>query len=663
MPGRKRKFLPSWERPIRIPHEVPIEHSDPEVAIAGKKSTWRLRFRLADDVTPGSAIGLQVFGGRNNKGAFTDLQTDRPQKDGFLTASTQDGTPLRINPTPKAGTFAIEAPERGLRAGSFLFVVLGDRSGGGGGLVVPSVRMLNKFFVLYRGRSESDSGSRLPRWAVSGGGDTEIKAGPVWTQANDHLMLAACTMHILGGAIDHLRAYVPSQTAPQVPFLVLVRPEDRFSNLSCETVDEIAVLVDGEEIRGTVEQVSGSTCVSVHVLLPREGVYRLRVRDLGTGKETTTNPTICSGSAHRLKPFWGMIHGHTEMSDGTGRLEYYFRQMRDEAALDFGAPGDHDHLWETSDKMWKHTCETVARWNEPGRFVTFLGYEWAKWRKNGDGDRNVYFLEDHRPMYRSDEGCFPTPQDLFRALRDEKAMVIPHHTGHRGNWCDWKDHDPEHEGLVEIYQMRGSYENSKEDGNPVPESGAGPPVPEGFVSRALTLGWRVGFTAGGDDHSGHAGTDFPLKQRGGASYKAGLMCVWAREKSRETIWEALWHRRVVATTGARILLDYDLNGNPMGSELDAATDKDLRKRRAISIEAHGTVPIERIDIIRNNQVVHSVPAGVLDCELSWEDTSALDEALLPPAKFCANPFCFYYVRVLQRDGEVAWASPIWISAE
>jgi len=656
-------LLPPWERPIRIPQEVPIEHSDPEVALAGEKSTWRLRFRLAGDVAPGSSIGLQVFGGRNNKGTFTDLQTERPQEDAYLTASTQDGTPLRINPTPKAGTFAIEVPERGLRAGSLLFVVLGDRSGGGGGAVAPSIRMLNKFFVLYRSRSEGASSFRLPQWAVSGGGDTEIKTGPVWTKANDHLMLAVCTMHILGSRIDHLRAYIPSQTTPEVPFPVLIRPEDEFSNLSRETVEEITVLVEGEEIQGTVEQVNESTCLRLSVPLPREGVYRLKVKDPGTGKETTTNPTICSRRPHRLKPFWGVIHGHTEMSDGTGKLEYYFRQMRDEAALDFAAPGDHDHLYETSDAMWKRTCETVARWNEPGRFVTFLGYEWAKWRKNGDGDRNVYYLEDHRPMYRSDDGCFPTPQDLFRALREEKAILIPHHTGHAGNWCDWKDHDPEHERLVEIYQFRGSYENSKEDGNPVPESGAGAPVPEGFVSRALALGWRVGFTAGGDDHTGHAGTDFPLTQRGGALYKAGLMCVWAGAKTREAIWEALWNRRVVATTGARILLDYHLNGHPMGSQLNARTDKDLQRRRAISIEAHGTAPVERMDIIRNNQVVHSVPVGALDCEVSWEDTSALDEVLLPPAKFSAHPFCFYYVRLLQTDREVAWGSPVWISAE
>lgn len=34
--------------------------------------------------------------------------------------------------------------------------------------------------------------------------------------------------------------------------------------------------------------------------------------------------------------------------------------------------------------------------------------------------------------------------------------------------------------------------------------------------------------------------------------------------------------------------------------------------------------------------------------------------MMPPAKYCDRPFCFYYVRVVQADGQAAWASPIWI---
>jgi len=48
--------------------------------------------------------------------------------------------------------------------------------------------------------------------------------------------------------------------------------------------------------------------------------------------------------------WWGMIHGHSELSDGAGNLRDYFSQLRDECALDFGALSDHDHLFETEDE-------------------------------------------------------------------------------------------------------------------------------------------------------------------------------------------------------------------------------------------------------------------------------------------------------------------------
>jgi hypothetical protein len=176
----------------------------------------------------------------------------------------------------------------------------------------------------------------------------------------------------------------------------------------------------------------------------------------------------------------------------------------------------------------------------------------------------------------------------------------------------------------------------------------------------LALGWRVGFTAGGDDHSGHWGTEFRFGTTG-KGYKQGLMSVEAAEKTRRAIFEAMYNRRVVATTGARVLLTYTLNGHPMGFELSLTSLPGLAARRALSIAFHGTAAVSRIDIIRNNRVVHSAPGdGEMDMSLTWDDAEPMASVWLPPARFCPHPFAFYYVRVVQTDGEVAWASPIWI---
>jgi len=83
---------------------------------------------------------------------------------------------------------------------------------------------------------------------------------------------------------------------------------------------------------------------------------------------------------------------------------------------------------------------------------------------------------------------------------------------------------------------------------------------------------------------------------------------------------------------------------------------ELARRRTVRVAFHGTAPLRRIDVIRNNKVVYKTKKAAF----AWTDETPLSEAVMPAAKFCPHPFCFYYVRVVQTDGQAAWASPIWI---
>lgn len=543
--------MPGWSHPIRIPADSEITHAEPPFAIAGETSTWRIPFKLGKEVPPGVDLRLQLWGGRNNKGHFNGLQQEKAGLPDLIAAELEGGSVLWVRAEQKAGDYAVTLPADGLKKGQMLTVLLGDQANEAG-VTVCREHVYNKLLILYV--NQSDETDLPPSWST----------GSVWNSQTQSRIVAVCSMHILGGPIHSIRAYVPASVRPNEEFAVLVRPEDEFGNLSHQRLGSIAVSVNGTVLASRSERVSESTCVRAMVRLSSEGVCRLTVRATEAGLEAQSNPTVCTTEGQQV--YWGMIHGHTEMSDGTGTLDEYFHQLKNEVGLDFAAPGDHDHLWETSQEFWERTCQAVKRWHEIGTFVTLLGYEWAKWRKNGDGDRNVYYLDDNRPLYRSDEGEYPAPPDLFETLaqNEERAIVIPHHTGHGGNFCNWKDHDHTYERLVEIFQMRGSYECSEQEGNPVPERKTTvPPYEKGYVRDALALGWRVGFTAGGDDHHGHWGSEF----RFDSGYKQGLMCVEADELSRQAIFDAMYNRRVVATTGARMLLTYRLNGNRMGSEL------------------------------------------------------------------------------------------------
>ncbi len=634
-----------FSRPLRIPENIPLEIAEPGFAKAGEKGSWSLGFTLADSVLTDQSILLYVHGGRNNKGTWEGLQIGDPSKGGYVSLSRESGEKLEpVGISEDGGLLAFMVPDGGLKRGEHMTAELGGRAGA----VAPILSLPDKFFLLLKASSEDD-----------------LKINCLFEEALERI-IGACLIHIVGNDIEHIVAYAPSQSVVGEELSLLIRPEDEYGNVAFGELGDLSAWLNGRELKVERESMKGSTCCMLsRILLPGPGIHRLEVEDVSSGLRTVTNPIICCRESSSPEVLWGMIHGHTEISDGAGSLDHYFTYMRDECGLDFGATGDHDHLFETSDDMWRLTQETVARYNDPGRFTTFLGYEWAKWRQNGDGDRNVYYLYDDRPRFRSDYGCYPTPDDLFEALGGETAVIIPHHPAEVGNHCDWKDHDVEKERLVEIYSCWGNSERSVHQGNPIPVRGEGEvdsgEVPAGFVQRALEMGWRIGFTAGGDDHLGHPGDQIiHAKKKYNYNYRAGLMALYARENTREAIWEAMWNRRCYGTTGARIIVDFKVGGHPMGSELFLSDYPEFASMRELSVSVNGTERIKSVGIVRNNEDIYTCCGNTPDITFDWRDTDALADVNYPSAPYCARPFTFYYVRVNQMDGEMAWASPIWI---
>jgi hypothetical protein len=70
----------------------------------------------------------------------------------------------------------------------------------------------------------------------------------------------------------------------------------------------------------------------------------------------------------------------------------------------------------------------------------------------------------------------------------------------------------------------------------------------------------------------------------------------------------------------------------------------------LTIRAHGTGPIARVDVIKDFVHVYSTEPHAPRVEFSWTD-----EERRPPG------LSWYYVRVLQEDGALAWGSPMWVT--
>jgi len=110
---------------------------------------------------------------------------------------------------------------------------------------------------------------------------------------------------------------------------------------------------------------------------------------------------------------------------------------------------------------------------------------------------------------------------------------------------------------------------------------------------------------------------------------------------RRSLIRALRERKTYATTGARILLSFSVSGIPMGDEgeVESAT---------IEASIHGCGPLEALEVVKNGRVVHRLECSERDAVLRWRDPE-------PPVEED-----WYYLRVVQADGQMAWSSPIWV---
>jgi len=362
---------------------------------------------------------------------------------------------------------------------------------------------------------------------------------------------------------------------------------------------------------------------SYEVALVRVGPDEPLVTDVQAGQSNPIDVTVTE-PARRL--LWGDLHCHTENSgDGSGEVDALYRYARDVSRLDFCACSDHVGTGYPQDQ-WRTIQEAAQRFNEPGRFVSILGYEWST---APHGDKNVYFAHDFESIRVPQSG---QPEDLWPILAGVDCIVIPHHpaypVGLRGT--DWTRIDP---SLVPVVEMCSAHGVGEYLGNPRPYGSnkpMGPSLPGGFAQDALARGLRLGFMCSSDDHSAHAG-------------KVGfLAAVYADSFDREGILNAFRARRCYGTTGARMLIDVSADGQPMGSLLETATPPHL------TVHVQGTAPLARVEVVSDRKVCYTAQPTGLACSFGYTPEK-LDGAQT-----------YYYVRVTQSDGEFGWSSPIFV---
>ncbi|MFW9917086.1 MAG: DUF3604 domain-containing protein [Candidatus Thorarchaeota archaeon] len=393
-------------------------------------------------------------------------------------------------------------------------------------------------------------------------------------------------LRVVAGAPAVLKATMPSETAVGTPTWLSVRMEDKWGNPTPRYTGTVAF--SSSDPRATLPPAYTFTSQDrgTHrfegLLLQTPGIHYVTVSDAGGKKSSTSNPVVIHKKRLERMLYWGDLHGQTEETVGTGTVDQYFRFARDAAALDFVSHVGND--FQITKAHYKDTQRVVKAFHEPGRFITFLGYEWSGNTPAG-GDHNVYFLKDDQAIHRSshaqvadksDEATdrYPISQVLATFRGRDDVLVIPHIGGRRAI-LDF--HDPALTPFIEICSVHGHF--------------------EWFAREAMAnKGLKVGFIGGSDDHTCRPGGARPTSLV--TAVNGGLMGVYAQELTRASLWEAFRKRHVFATAGKRIILRVTCGDAMMGDELT------VNQPPTISIEVIGTASVEKVEIIRGVETVH-----------------------------------------------------------
>lgn len=470
------------------------------------------------------------------------------------------------------------------------------------------------------------------------------------------------TMDIKGNALSVIRILTPSFVARNKRFDVVVRFEDEYGNLTNNAAEDTLIELSHEHLRENLKWklfVPETGFINLPNLYFNEpGVYTIQLLNTKTGDVFKSSPIKCFSENNRHL-FWGLLHGESERIDSTENIEACLRHFRDDRAMNFFSTSSFENQEETPNDIWKLIAQNIAEFDEADRFTAYLGFQWPG-ESPEEGIRELVYLKDNKQLLRKKDAKYNALKKIYKSFSPKELLSIPSFTMGGPLGYNFNEFDPAVERVVEIYNAWGSSECTKKEGNKRPITSQDKKgiqeYAEGSIQRALQNNCRFGFVAGGlDDRGVYA--DF--YEGGQVQYSPGLTAIISTEHTRGALAEALYNRACYATTGEKIILGLYLAGSQMGSELSTANKPGLMVNRHLSGYVAGTCKIKSVEIIRNGSVIKTFSAQGYSLDFTYDDHVSLEKVAIK-GKNKAPPFVYYYLRVTQEDGHMAWSSPIWV---
>jgi hypothetical protein len=562
---------------------VTLEPAGP--VIAGSLGQWRLVYTVG---SYGLDEGGTIKMAQRMMSDWETPQFDQPTASGYTTVTTTG--PAKLRPyyhrkaydRPWSTCLVIDVYDGSLAPGDTVTITLGDRSQGSPGMRAQTFQEKAHEFRLLVDPTNAAVVRPLP---------TSPK------------------FPIIAGDPVELVCILPSQAVAGEPIQIFVKGQDYWNNPT-PAPDQLSFAWEGAG-RPTIE--------GNRLTLPTPGCGYLIVstRDgaptsdgapsLVGALSCRSNPITVFEQPPKYKRYWGDLHAQTEATVGTGTEVEYFTFGRDVARLDFISHQGND--FQVTDEDWRRLNEATRFFHEDGRFVVFPGYEWSANTPAG-GDRNVFYLEEGLPIFRSSHWQIPeVPEDeqtpahpasvLFERIRqsvDPNKVLLGSHVG--GRYADIRRYFDEELGpLVEVLSCWGVF--------------------EWLLWDAFEQGYIVGVMCNSDGHKGRPGAEGPGAGEFGIA--GGLTCVLAESLSRSAIFAALKARRCYGVSGPRLDLDFTIDQQPMGSVIET------RGQSQLQASVKGTAPLESLTLFRGKEAIKvvqpaafSATTGSKRIRLSWQ---------------------------------------------
>ncbi len=476
-------------------------------------------------------------------------------------------------------------------------------------------------------------------------------------------------LDVAAGPVCYLYIYCEPTPGPDGKIRTVISPEDRFGNAATfangtkvglnwmgqnrseEVFSTKVIYLDAT--RHAVSRVQGT--VSYKDLATTEDIEN---GAKGYGSVTVTSNPVWQRSGTGKEAAFGEFHWHTEFSaDGAYSTRNALAFARDQMNMGYCMSSDH-----TPVNDWDEIVAAHEEFNRDDEFATLFGWEKStKW-----GHENYYFTDPYHfvnpqnpegPLMGNgwEDELWVLQKTLDRQIsKAQDFMAIPHHTNVSGapHWFAYpfdKVQPSEYHRLIEVFQCRGNQEREEYPGKLWRTWRAWHFKNNASVQHALGRGFKMGFTGGTDNHAAYPSKAFCSDSGYGKMplNSTALTGVWADRVTRQGIFDGMFARSTWAVWDTRALVSFSIDGTAMGGEMNAARGEKLTAKVRISAEA----PLETIEIVSGGDVTWSGASKTMD----YNETIELDGP--------AEGDTYYYLRAVQEDGALMYASPVFVSVK